>query len=158
MPRTLSTEAMRSVLSQYTSEVWLQLLTIYNVDGDVLIRIVDNPEAITSRGNEYLAAHWDLHLPPSDPDRLPVAQFRFSAATRELIEDIRSLTTSISIVHELVLASSPDTIEVGPIRYTLKDVQYNANSIEGTLGFEDILSETYPKDTFVPSKFPGLFQ
>ena len=156
MPRTLSQNALISMMSQRTTEVWIELVTIR--DGtNVLARWAKNTETVTSRGVDYTPSWWELQLPDSDPERLPTVQFAFPNVHRDLVASVRELSNPLEVTHEVVLASTPDVVEVGPFVYTLKDIRYNATVLEGTLGFEDLLHEQFPKDKFIPTYFPGLF-
>jgi hypothetical protein len=56
-----------------------------------------------------------------------------------------------------VLADTPDMVEAGPFAMTLSEADYDAGQVTGILVFEDILSEPFPGDSFIPSTHPGLF-
>jgi hypothetical protein len=59
--------------------------------------------------------------------------------------------------HEVVLASSPDTVEAGPFTMTLVAAEYDALVVTGELAFEDVLNEPFPGHGYIPSEYPGLF-
>lgn len=162
MPRELSREAVSSLLAQRTSELWLEIVTITSTDEDgsnrmVQARWVKDSEQVVSNGETYMPSYWQLILPPSDPEKLPIAKFQLDNVKRELIEEIRATRGIIEVEHSVIMKSSPDVIEVGPIRYNIQDVQYDAGYITGTLGHFRLADERYPIHKFSPAYFPGLF-
>lgn len=55
---------------------------------------------------------------------------------------IRTLTGDPpTVTMMVVLADSPDTVEFGPLSYSLQNIRADANTIQGALGFEgDVFS------------------
>lgn len=156
MARTLSSAAVASIHAQETGEVWLVLLTITHADLATPIRVVNNNEDITSRGNIYQAFPFEVAFPNQDPESPPKAQLRFDNVERTAVNTIRSISSPPSVTLEVVLASSPNTVEVSFPNLTLRNVRYDALIIEGDLLFEQLYSEpiTYQ---MTPNRFPGLF-
>lgn len=154
--RTLSGTALSSTHAQETGEVWLVLLTIAHSSLPTPIRVVNNNEDITSRGNIYQAFPFDIVMPGQDPDSLPKAKLRFDNVDRTAIATIRSIESAPTVTIEVILASQPNNVEISFPNLTLRNVQYDASVIEGELLFENLFSEpiTY---TMTPSRFPGLF-
>lgn len=156
MARSLSSTATASIHAQETGEVWLVLLTIAHSSLATPIRVVNNNEDITSRGNIYQAFPFEIILPGQDPDSLPKAMLRFDNVDRTAISVIRGVEAPPNVTIEVILASQPDTVEVSFPNLTLRNVKYDATIIEGELFFENLYSEpiTYQ---MTPSRFPGLF-
>lgn len=154
--RTLTSTAVSSIHAQETGEVWLVLLTISHSTLATPIRVVNNNEDITSRGNLYQAFPFEIVLPGQDPDSLPKAMLRFDNVDRTAITTIRSVEGPPNVTIEVILASQPDTVEISFPNLTLRNVKYDASIIEGELLFENLFSEpiTY---SMTPSRFPGLF-
>ncbi|CAB4130462.1 Domain of unknown function DUF1833 [uncultured Caudovirales phage] len=156
MSRAFSSNATASLHSQETGEVWLVLLTLSHADLGTPIRVVNNNEDITSRGNLFQSFPFDIVLPGQDADSPAKAVLRFDNVDRTAITAIRSLTSAPSIALEIVLASSPDTVELSFPGLTLRNVNYDASQIEGELYFEALYTEPITL-TMTPSRFPGLF-
>jgi len=157
MARELSVPALRSVLAQHTSEIWLELVSFQLADDTIVGRWVKDTVEVVSRNHTYVPSFWEMSLANSEPGELPEVRFRIDNVSRELIDELRTVTQRIRIIHEIILRSSPDIVEVGPLNYMLRSVTYDANFIEGVLGYEDLLSESFPQHTFTPARFPGLF-
>jgi hypothetical protein len=154
--RDLSGPARQSIYAQETGEIWLHLLEIEHT-AITTLRFVDNTEQITSNGDIYLPYAFRIALPGEFDDQLPSVQLEIDNVDRQILEGIRALPSAPTIVLALILASSPDVIEAGPFRFTLKAVDYDAQTISGTLAFEDTLNEPYPAIRFTPNYFPGIF-
>lgn len=155
--RTLSTTAREAIYAQQTDEVFLTILEITHDDIQVPIRIVNDYSNIVSNGNTYTAFPFQISL-PKESEEISRASVSFDNVSRELIDEIRSIETPPSISLSIILADSPDTIEVGPFNFILTNATYNQFTIQAELNFEDILNQNYPADTFTPQNHPGLFR
>jgi hypothetical protein len=107
----------------------------------------------------YVPFPFDVILPDESDDAVPRVTLRIDNVDRRIVSELRSVVTNVPVTVRMtvVLASSPDTIEVGPMEFSLRDVEYTATTVEGTLLYEDVLNESFPADSFTPSRFPGLF-
>lgn len=157
MPRDTSAAFKQAAFAPQTSEAVLELVTI---DHGLLaspLRFVNNGENIISNGNTYLATRFGLSIPSESEDQPPKCRLQICNVDKQIMETVRSLDTPPSLKIEIVLSSDPDTVELSLDSLKFKDVSYDAGIIEGTLGFEDTLSEPFPGDLFAPYAFPGLF-
>lgn len=157
MTSVLSAAARLSAFASETDKVWLMILTIEHPEIDPPIRVVANTEDIVSRGHTYVAYPFELELPADTAEEVPEVQLSFDNIDRVLTDTIRTMRDAATVTIEVVLADTPDVVEAGPFFMTMKDVDYNAAVIAVTLGFEDILNEPFPKDTFTPATHPGIF-
>ena len=154
---TRSTEFRRSAFAQETDEVWLILLTLSHPDLTDDIRVVHNPETITSRSQDYIGFAFELSLPSDTEDQAPVAELRIDNVSREIAEAIRSIASAPTVTIEIVRAADPDTVELSLTGFTLSNVRWDALTISGRLVLDDIAIEPYPVGAFSPASFPGLF-
>lgn len=156
MARNLSTAATTSINAQSTEEVWLTLLTIDSPELTVPLRFVNNNESLVSRGDVYLAFPFDLEFPGQDEENPGEARLTIDNIDRSIVNFIRTIFTPPSVSIEVVLASSPSTVEAGFYNMTLRNVTYDAKAVSGLLKFEDIVVEpvTY---AMTPERFPGQF-
>ncbi len=155
--RTLSTIAREAMFAQETDRVFLILLTITHPELAVTIRVVNNPENIVSRGDTFLAAGFTIALPDETDQGQPRVQLQVDNVDRAMVAALRSITVAPSVVLEVILASSPDTVEAGPFNFSLRSADYTAETILGELMYEDLLNEAFPAGSFDPSRFVGLF-
>jgi hypothetical protein len=156
MARTLSATAVASLNAQETGEVWLILLTIAHADLPTPIRVVNNNEDITSRGNLFQAFPFEIVLPGEDPDSPPRATIRIDNIDRSIVALLRSISSAPSVTIEIILASQPNTVEIAYSSLALRNVRYDAATVEGELFFEPLFNEPITA-TMTPSRFPGMF-
>lgn len=156
MARVFSTAGTASINAQFTDEVWLTLLTINAPELDAPLRFVNNNESLESRGEVYLAFPFDIEFPGQDEENPGEARLVIDNIDRSIVNFVRSISTPPSITIEVVLASSPDTVEAAFANMTLRNVSYDAKTVSGLLKFEDIVVEpaTY---AMTPERFPGQF-
>ncbi len=157
MPRGLSATATAALNAAQTKEVLLCLITL---DHDGLanpIRLVNDVADITSRGEVYTACDFDLKLPQESGDRLPSTTAQIANVDRALTASLRGLTTPGTVALEVILASSPDTVEAGPYRFRTETMEFDVDKVTFRLAYEDFLNEAFPKDQISPSDFPGVF-
>jgi hypothetical protein len=158
MSRDLSSPMKSAIAAPETGEVALPLLTITHATLAQPIRVVSNTVDITSRGDLYIAWPFDVVWPDDREDQLPRVRLRIDNVDSSIGNALRSIRgRGPNVRLEVVLASSPDTIEAGPIDVVLKERDIDAGSVSGTLGAEDLLNEPFPADLFAPDKFAGLF-
>lgn len=154
--RTLSIAAIRAMLSSSTGDVFLALLTIEHPT-ITTVRVVDNTESITSRGHTYAPFPFGLVLPEDSDQGVARAQLQISNVSRELVDEIRSLTEPASVTLEIIRAEDPDLVEVGPFVFDLKNASYTVDAVTAELGYEPVRELGFPAGSFTPDRFPGLF-
>ena len=155
--RPLSLAARQAIFSQETDEVFLVLLAISGIGLATPLRFVNNSADLVSRGNTYLAYPFRISLPDEREDSPAQVSLSIDNIDQSIVTAVRLLTQPPTIRLEVVLASSPDTLEAGPFDFALRGVEYDAMLVRGTLAFEDFLSESYTADSFDPTRFAGLF-
>lgn len=153
--RTISTDGRAALYASQTDDVWLQLLTIEHDDIVTPIRLANNTEDVISRGDTYTAFAFELSLPATAQESV---ELTVDNVTRELVEEVRSIDTPLTITMEIVRAADPDTVEAGPFEYQSRSVEYDVQRMRFTLAYEPILQEPFPAYTYTPIDYPGLFQ
>jgi len=106
---------------------------------------------------EYQFLPLEITLPNDDATSSPKCQLVIHDVTRYLVPVIRTLTGPPEITLQLVLASSPNTIEISFTGFKLTNLVYNANTISGDLTIPSLEIEPFPAHSFTPAYFPGLF-
>jgi len=157
MSRTLSGPAVAGLMAQQTAEVYLELLTITHDDLAAPLYFVNNTTNVTSRGNEYIAFPYKLILPQDSEETMPRTTLQIDNVDRQIVDTIRSISSPPSLSIEIVLASSPDTVELEALGMRLEQAKYDVMEVTGALVFEDILSQAFPSHRFDPSTTPAIF-
>jgi hypothetical protein len=154
----LSLPALQAVLAQESGEVFLACLTITHAMLAAPIRLVDDTKDLIRAAGTFSAFSFAITVPPQQDDKLPSVKLTVDNVDRSIAVALRSISSPASVSLEIVLASSPDTVEQGPFALTLRNAQIVADAVVCDLMFEDLLNEPFPKNYFTPVDFPGLFQ
>ncbi len=158
MARSLSAALKREMMAAESGTAAVLLLTISHPNLPVPIRVNNSGQDVTSRGDLYQAFPFDITFPRSSEDAPPTVQLDICATDRSIIEAVRELSgPRATIALELVHSPDVNTVEIGPLSFDLLDVSYDALMVSGTIGYEDLLNEPFPKDIFGPTTTPGIF-
>jgi hypothetical protein len=157
MSRTLSLAMLVAAFAQETGEAIIPLVTVTHTELSETFRVAMTGADLVSRGNTFYALPFDLVIPDDSPDRPPQATITVDNIDRRFTAAMESTTVPAEITIEIVRGSSPDTVEASWSGLTLKEVKYNMYTVSGTLTYEAIAKESYPKGAFSPGYFPGMF-
>ena len=157
MTRPVSLTLRQAVNAQETGEIFIVLLTISHEELEEPLYFSLDAVNTVSRGNPYLALPFNLTPPEESQDRPPAAKLSLDNIDRQLVALLRSISTPLTVKFEVVLVSAPDTVEAVWDGFELRNVTYNALTIQGDLTLESFLQEPFPAGTFSPAYFPGLF-
>lgn len=157
MPRNLSNAGLISVTAQETDEIWLACVTLTHPQWAGPVRLVKNTENIVSGGDVYNAYPFDVTLPDEEPEEVPVVRFVASNVSLELMSNIRSIVGPISGEIFWVLASDPNTVELGPLSLEIRSIQYDALNFSGQMVIEPVISARFGDKLMDPTNAPGLF-
>lgn len=152
-----SAAVIAALTAQETGEGFVMLLEISHAALVDSIRVCNHKDGITSNGDVYQFFPFRAPLIDQTPDSPPRIELVIDNVDRQIVEAIESISTSPDVTMSVVMASDPDTIEVGPYVMKLKDPKYNLYTVSGELSFENILSLPSVKGSFSPADFPGLF-
>lgn len=156
--RSLSAPARRAIYAQQTGEAFLVLLTLTHASFAPPIRVCSDARDVSSVGQTYVAFPFEVGLPPERDEGPFTVQLRIANADRRIVQAVRTASGEpVQVELRVVLASSPDLTEAGPFAFALRDVEYDAEWVTGTLMFEDVLNEPFPAREVDPNTFPGVF-
>jgi len=158
MSRDISLTARQALHAAETDEVFIVLLTIDHADLSAPIRVSSDAVDTVSRGDTFVAFPFELTLPEDSDDRPPRARLRIDNVDRRIVLAIRSIGSTPSVKIEIVRGADPDTVEAVFPDFCLRDLRYDALTVEGTLTLEAFIAEPYPARIFSPAEFPGLFR
>jgi hypothetical protein len=158
MSRAFTEPAVRSMLSRETDQVYLQLLTIAAEGLEEPIRVTNDTQPVTSRGLEFVVFPFDFILPETGTAQLPEIQLSIANADPTILNSLRSLTSLPELLLEIVLADTPDVVEMSIPGLRLEAADYTADTISGTLTAGHQLQRIYPGYRFSKTAFPGLYR
>ena len=167
MSRDLSSGFLAAIFAQETDEVPICLLTITHQDLSSPIYLCSNPTerisddpliyATNSRGNQYLFLPFDFTMPDDRYDSAPTVNLVIDNIDRTLIGLLRSISSPASITVEIILASSPDQVEISLPGLQLGNAKMEEHSVTIDLIADPLVNEPFPGGSFTPGAFPGLF-
>lgn len=168
---SMSPNALKAVFSPDSDDDLIILLTIYNPlnESDVIARLADGFTkrisetadevlyGVTSNGFDYTFLPMQISLPSEDEAQAPRCSIVMHDVTRHLTPIIRTITAPPRIKLELVLAKTPDVVEVSFSDFYINNFTYNADSVNADLAMIDYEREPFPMHSFTPRYFPGMF-
>jgi len=150
-------ENVPAALASSSNVAWLVLLTITATDLPPL-RVVNNSEPITSRGNVFEPYPFAVTLPSDDSDQMPTVTLSISNLDAAIVQFVRGQRDAPAVAVELVTSAFPDIVEKSLTFLKLVTVTYDAMTLQGRLDVDDFLTQRFPAEAYVPPLFPGLFR
>lgn len=157
MSNQLSNELLGELFAQESSDPFLMLLTLDHASFSSTIRLVNNPVAVTSRGEVYQPFPFKFTLPPDDGETAKTLTLTISNVSLDFIGEFRTVTTPIDTQIEMILASNPDVVQADYLEMKLNNVRYNRQNITATVAMDSFLNASAMDETYTPSNFQGLF-
>ncbi len=153
----MSLEAAAAALAPETEKVFLHLLTI-ETSGGAILRFVDNNQNIVSRGDEFFAAGFTIILPEQTGNTPRPCRLAIDNTDLSIFQTIKQAVGQVVTVTVcVIMADTPDVYERGPLRYQLRNVRATKETIEGEVYDFYLSDRKFPKDTYAPEDFEGLF-
>jgi hypothetical protein len=153
----ISPPATAAVLAPETDKVFLHLLTV-EVEGGAVLRFVDNNQNITSKGYEYTACGFTIILPEQTDNAPRPCRLAIDNTDLSIFYEIKkAVGRDINITVCVIMAHTPDVYERGPLRYRLRNVRATKETIEGEVYDFYLADRKFPKDTYTPEDFEGMF-
>lgn len=167
----MSPAALKAVFSPDSDNDLITLLTIYDVTNPTNVvgrlcdgytqRISETPDevmyGVISNGLTFTFLPIEISLPSEEEAQAPRASLTIHDVTRYLTPSIRTLTGPPRVKLELVLSSTPNTVEVSFDYLYISSITYNRDSVTCELTMINLEREPFPMHSFTPSHFPGLF-
>jgi hypothetical protein len=158
MPRNVSLAAVQGAMASQTDEVYLVLLQVDHSTLGAPIRIVNNSTNVTSGGNVYTAYPFEVVFPDDVDEREPSAEVRIDNVDRFLMDEVRTIQSPPLMTISVIIESTPNTIEWGPLELETRGVSYDRNVITFSLAYSAFTQEPFPYRVFDTINFPGMFQ
>ena len=153
----VSPAAAAAALAPETEKVFLHLLTI-EVAGGAVLRFADNNQNVTSRGDEFIAAGFTLILPEQAGDAPRPCRLAIDNTDLSIFQAIKQAAgRDVSVTVRVVMADTPDICERGPLKYRLRNVRADKETISGEVHDFYLNDRKFPRDTYAPRDFGGLF-
>jgi hypothetical protein len=161
MARTISQSTREEMNAPQTAMSLIPLLIISSDELTTPLYFTQNNVDVVSSvydgEHTYTAANFTVNMPSQKESTVQDTSITISGINRQVTQVIRSITTAPTVRMVLVREDTPDTLELGPFLFKLREISYNVNSISGQLLHEYILRNYLSKTKITNQNFPGLF-
>jgi len=156
--RNFSDNAKENLLAVSADEPFLILLEITHPDLPTPIRVVDDVQNVTSNGEEFIALPFRISLPDDIGGQIPQATLEVDNVGRELTTWLEISRGGVGAKCRVmqILRSDPDIVELD-ITLDLTQLIINNQSVQGKIGFLNVLNQAGTSTTFTPTTAPGLW-
>jgi hypothetical protein len=156
VPRNPSTLTKAALFAQETGSAFWYLLELSHASLATPLRFCTNNEKIARLGEDWFPTWFEITLPAETSEQQTKATITIENIDRTLVDALQTLDGPLDV--KIYITPSHDTSTIGPFRFKWRETDWDAQSIKGSLEPNDLLNELWPKDEFIPSKFPGLFR
>lgn len=157
MPRVVSPEARKALQAQTTGEVFLVCVKVSHADWVDDLRMIQNNEAVTVNGDIYLPVAFNFTPPVEEDGSIKQSQLSIANVDQQIIANLRLLKHNPQVEAFVIMASDPDTIEVGPWHFDMRNVSYTDTMISGDLHPSAPLLRLSSGTHYKNNTFPGLY-
>lgn len=168
MARNISLSAIPHLLSRMSDDGLVALITLDNpgftnpirVSSVKAEKVVDGSDIYykaVSRGTDFVWYPFEFTLPDSNDEKSPRAGIVIDNVKKKIINQMRQVTSEISVLIEVVELSDLDTIVLSISNFFIGEAEYDAFTVSADLVFKDLKVEKFPYYTFNPGTAPGMF-
>jgi len=154
----LSDDAIQALTAPETDKVFLFILRLL-VDDVEMFCAVNNNQPIVSNGITYNPVAFSITLPSQTTEGgYGAAKLSIDNTDRAIMQlASEAIGKRITAEVSVILASSPDVIERGPLRLILRNVTATKQNVSGELYDFYLYDRIIPEGRYTPKDFPGLF-
>lgn len=152
-----SDRATALAIAQHADEPFIALLTIAHPSLAAPYRFARNRKSVVSNGNTFTAAFFEIEL-PGDGSDAPQANLTVSNVNRKIGRSLERLPADDKTVCQvdLVLPSTPNTIERSWAQFILQNAVWDAMTVRGTIGRMQYFDEPWPSIRVTTRTFRGI--
>jgi hypothetical protein len=149
-------DGLRQALAETADEVMVECLTFEHASFASPIRVVNDRVDLVRGALTFTAFPFVVRLPARADDSVAEADIFADNVSRELIDEFRTIEDPPKVTYEAVLVSKPNTVQVGPMEFEVRDFLANAGTLSLRIAFAfEVLGERWPKDNFAPWNSPS---
>ena len=156
MSNQLSPALLAQLYAQESDVPFLMLVTLTH-PSFTTVKLVNNSEDIVSNGETFTSFPMRIRLPADDGESTREVSIEFDNVSRELIDELRTVTTPIDVKIEMILASNPDDIQITLDELKMRNVTYNKSIVSARLYLDSFLNVELTSERYSPKLYPGLF-
>ena len=155
---TLSTTATAAAQRTSDGQGFLDLLTLTGGGIAEPMRLVNDTREVTSQGQLFQIARFEIVLPKEAAKEVPRAQLRIDNVGREIGQELEALPPGAELTARFQRAYrvTPDVIEY-EFTAPLSGVRANVFTVSAVMGPTDLMRRAAVNARFDPYSAPGLF-
>ena len=153
----MSEQLEQQVSANHSDDALFFLMTIESPELDEPLYVVNNNEAVVSRGVTYEAFPFEVVLPGDDGGAPKDLELKTYNLSDEFMDLIRQTTEPPLVKLELVSSADMDFVEKTIDFMALGAADYDALTITFTLISNQFSSRNTLKNAYGQNEFPGLF-
>jgi hypothetical protein len=156
LSNTLTNQLLAQMFGQESDDPFLMFVTISHATFPTLY-LVNNTVDQTSRGQLYQAFPMQIKLPNDDGETVREVSIEFDNVSLELIQELRSVIDPMDVKIEMILASTPDEVQLSLEELKMKSVIYDKQKVSAKLYMDSFLNVELTSEKYTPTIYPGLF-
>jgi hypothetical protein len=163
MATTPSLQMLLAAYAESTGRQVIGLLTVNPAGPIDAVRYCTGNAPVTSRGDLFSPLAFDVRLPSVEGGAIKPGELVIDNTGDEPIATLRTATTTIRVKFEIVLGNTAtDTAAINRVEMSsewqiVPGLSYTPTEIRARLGYDTVLSDSYPSRTFAPGDFAALF-
>ncbi len=157
--RQLSAAARAALYTEQSDDALVTLVTVRLTRANgatTTLRITDAPDGVQHDGENYIGLPLRVTLPSDSEGSAPRARLEIDNVDRDIGQRLRGATRG-EFDLALVLASSPEVVEVAWPSIELGAARWDAGVVSAELRYPGGDDEPYPIARFTPETAPGVF-
>lgn len=159
--RDLSIQFLDDIFAESTGSTPVILMRVELVSNTgvlTTLRFCQNSTPITSNGQLYQPAVFNVALGKDISTEVPTINLTFDIGDRSLVTQLREFNKAPKFYMSVAVAERPNVIEFAEVEYQLTNFTINETNITMTLQVEPILNEPIPLDRVTPLTAPALWE
>jgi hypothetical protein len=145
-----------SINQSTTTNAFFVLLTITDPQTGGVLRVVNNNEVVTSRGNDYQPYPFSITLPSDSETEQRRATLTIDNVSREITQYVRRSLDPPTVKIELIVSATPNTVEKTIDFLKMTSVSFDAFTVTATLEPYDFMNLPAIDSVYSGTEFPDL--
>lgn len=155
--RTVSNAAVQGMLSRETDKVFLVCVRIKHPSFATFYLVNDTQDLVRNDAT-YTAFPFVPIFPDEVEGQVPTAQIKFSNVDESIGKAIYAASGRGTVEMEVVLADTPNTVEIGPVTMLVSSATITATDITLNLSADDeFLNQQVPGQIYTPVNSPSVY-
>ena len=154
MARSYPIATTRALSEQETDEVFLELIEINEASLPSPIRVVNNPQSVTSQSDLYAAAGFGINLAGESGAEVETVRLKVDNVDRQLVAAVRE-AVGIPTVNLRIVRADDLNVWMVNMKFNVESANTTLASIEGVLTYDNAYNRRFPRHKITAQTFPA---